>query len=86
MDKQKQIPENLKEKRASHSFVVTIRDKSHFNAIVKWMNTNVGRGKERWTAGGRILRQLQAGKKVNATFYVFDPAFDVASALYLNLI
>lgn len=77
---------NLKEQNAAHTFSVSIRDVTHFYRIVNWLNTNVGKGKDKWTMEGRALRILKAGKSVDRKIYIFVPEFDTPSALYLNLL
>ena len=47
------------ERIAIHTFSLTFRDKSHFNKVICWLNTNVGHGKDKWTTSGRILRHLK---------------------------
>ena len=82
----KEQPVNLKEQNAAHTFRVTIRDRDHFYKIVNWLNTNVGKGEDKWTMEGRVLRNLKAGKTVTPKVYIFKEDFDTASSLYLNLL
>jgi hypothetical protein len=77
---------NLKEQNAAQSFDVTIRDREHFYKITKWLNTNVGTGKENWTIQGRVLRSLKEGKSVTRKVYIFRPDLDEESSLYLSLL
>jgi hypothetical protein len=77
---------NLKEKNAIHSFRVTIRDREHFYKIVNWLNTNVGKGSDKWTMEGRVLKTISTGKTVSPKIYIFQEDFDTGSALYLSLI
>lgn len=79
-------PVNLKEINAVHSFRVTIRDREHFYKIVKWLNDNVGKGTDKWTMEGRVLRTLNKGNTISPKVYIFKPDFDTSSVLYLNLI
>jgi hypothetical protein len=89
MDKQntsKEAPVNLKEQNAVHTFRVTIRDREHFYKLVNWLNQNVGKGEDKWTMEGRVLKTLKSGKTVNPKIYIFRPDFDVSSSLYLSLL
>ena len=79
-------PTNLKELNAVHSFRVTIRDREHFYKIVKWLNENVGKGADKWTMEGRVLKTINRGKTVSPKVYIFRTDFDPTSVLYLNLI
>lgn len=79
-------PVNLKEQNAVHSFRVIIRDRDHFYKIVKWLNDNVGKGADKWTMEGRVLKRLKAGTTVNPNIYIFRQDFDPSSILYLSLI
>lgn len=79
-------PVNLKEQNAAHTFRVTIRDTAHFYKIVNWLNENVGKGQQKWTMEGRVLKVLKQGKPVNKAVYIFRQDFDPQSALYLNLL
>jgi hypothetical protein len=78
-------PVNLKEQNAVHSFRLTIRDREHFYRVVKWMNQNVGKGSDKWTVEGRVLKSLKQGKAVDRKIYVFRHDFDEGSALFLSL-
>lgn len=82
----KEAPVNLKEKNAHHSFRVTIRDHEHFYKLVNWLNDNVGKGKDKWTMEGRVLRSLNSGKTVSPKIYIFREDFDESSSLYLSLL
>lgn len=88
MDKQitKVPPVNLKEQNAAHTFRVTIRDKDHFYKLVSWLNTNVGKGEDKWTMEGRVLKTLKQGKSVSPKIYIFKDDFDPSSSLYLSLL
>ena len=79
-------PVNLKEKNASHTFRVTIRDRDHFYKLVNWLNTNVGKGVKNWTFEGRVLKTLKQGKIANPKVYIFKEGFDESSSVYLNLL
>lgn len=79
-------PVNLKEVNAQHTFGVIIRDREHFYRVVNWLNTHLGKGEDKWTMQGRILKTLKTGKSVNTTVYVFLQEFDASCALYLSLI
>ena len=88
MNKQKtpKEPVNLKEQNAAHSFRVTIRDRDHFYRLVGWLNTNVGKGQDKWTMEGRVLKTLKMGKTVSPKIYIFRQDFDLAASLYLSLL
>ena len=77
---------NLKEQNAVHTFRVIIRDKEHFYKLVKWLNENVGKGEDKWTMEGRVLKRLKQGATVNPNVYIFKQDFNPASALFLSLI
>ena len=82
----KEQPVNLKEKNAAHTFRVTIRDRDHFYKLVNWLNTNVGKGQDKWTMEGRPLKTLKNGKTVSPKVYIFREDFDPSSSLYLSLL
>jgi hypothetical protein len=82
----KEQPVNLKEKNAAHTFRVTIRDRDHFYKLVNWLNTNVGKGQDKWTMEGRVLKTLKGGKTVSPKVYIFREDFDPSSSLYLSLL
>jgi hypothetical protein len=82
----KDQPVNLKEKNAAHTFRVTIRDREHFYKLVNWLNTNVGKGQDKWTMEGRVLKTLKGGKPVSPKIYIFREDFDTSSSLYLSLL
>jgi hypothetical protein len=79
-------PVNLKEQNAAHTFRVTIRDCEHFYKLVNWLNTNVGKGEDKWTIEGRVLKHLKQGKSLSPKIYIFRQDFDTTAAMYLNLI
>jgi hypothetical protein len=79
-------PVNLKEKNAAHTFRVTIRDREHFYKLVNWLNTNVGKGQDKWTMEGRVLKTLKNGKTISPKVYIFREDFDPSSSLYLSLL
>lgn len=79
-------PVNLKEQNAVHTFRVTIRDREHFYKLIKWLNDNVGKGEDKWTMEGRVLKTLKQGKSVAPKVYIFKQDFDPASSLYLSLL
>lgn len=79
-------PVNLKEQNAAHTFRVNIRDIPHFYKLVNWLNTNVGKGEDKWTMEGRVLKSLKQGKTVSPKVYIFRQDFDPASSLYLSLL
>ena len=83
---EKVLPVNLKEQNAVHTFRVVIRDREHFYKLVKWLNENVGKGEDKWTMEGRVLKRLKQGTAVNPNIYIFRADFDPSSALYLSLI
>lgn len=82
----KDLPVNLKEKNANHIFRVTIRDQSHFYRLIKWLNENVGKGADKWTMEGRVLKSLRQGKPVSPKVYIFKEDFDESNASYLSLL
>jgi len=82
----KPAPTNLKEQNAAYSFRVTIRDSGHFYRIIAWLNANVGKGSDKWTMEGRVLKSLRQGKSISPKVYIFIQDFDTATALYLSLI
>ncbi len=80
-------PVNLKEQNACHTFTLTFRDREHFYRVVKWMNDAAGKGKDKWTTQGRVLKPLTStGKPVTTKIYVFVESFDPQSSLYLSLV
>lgn len=79
-------PVNLKEQNAAHTFRVMIRDREHFYKLIKWLNDNVGKGEDKWTMEGRVLKTLKQGKSVSPKVYIFKQDFDPASSLYLSLL
>lgn len=81
----KTLPVNLKEQNAAHTFRLVVRDREHFYKLVNWLNENVGKGADKWTMEGRVLKRLKAGT-VSPNVYIFRQDFDPASALYLSLI
>jgi hypothetical protein len=82
----KTAPINLKAQNASHIFEVTIRDKDHFYKVVNWLNANVGKGSDKWTMEGRVLKLLRSGNPITRKIYIFQQGFDTESSLYLNLL
>ena len=82
----KEAPANLKEQNSVHTFRVVIRDREHFYQLVSWLNDNVGKGADKWTMEGRVLKSLKKGNSVNPKIYIFKQDFDPASALYLSLL
>lgn len=81
----KEPPPNLKEQNALCAFRITIRDRVHFYKIVNWLISNVGRGSDKWTMEGNILRRLVSGP-VSPMIYIFKPDFDQESAVFLSLL
>lgn len=81
-----QGPPNLKEQNAIHTFRITIRDREHFYKLVNWLNTHVGKGEDKWTIEGRVLKTLKSGKTISPKIYIFREDFDPASSLYLSLL
>ena len=77
---------NLKEQNAQHIFRLIIRDEPHFYRVVKWLNENVGKGSDKWTMEGRVLKTLKQGKSVDRKVYIYLAEFDISSSLYLSLI
>ncbi len=88
MTKQKnpEVPVNLKEQNAVHTFRVTIRDRDHFYKLVNWLNENVGKGEDKWTMEGRVLKVLKQGKSATPKIYIFREDFDTSASLYLSLL
>lgn len=89
MTKQKTPKEplpNLKEKNATHTFRVQIRDREHFYRLVNWLNQNVGKGEDHWTMEGRVLKTLKTGKTVSPKIYIFREDFDETTSVYLSLL
>lgn len=82
----KVAPVNLKEQNAVHTFRITIRDPEHFYKLINWLNTNVGKGQDKWTMEGRVLKTLRQGKSVSPKIYIFKEDFDPASSVYLSLL
>jgi hypothetical protein len=82
----KATPVNLKEQNASHTFRITIRDRDHFYKIVNWLNANVGKGEDKWTMEGRVLKSLKQGKTVSPKVYIFREEFEESASLYLSLL
>jgi hypothetical protein len=82
----KETPDNLKERNALHTFRINIRNREHFYNLVNWLNENVGKGADKWTMEGRVLRSLKEGKPISPKVYIFKEGFDPASALYLSLL
>lgn len=82
----KATPVNLKEQNAAHTFRVTIRDRDHFYKIVNWLNANVGKGEDKWTMEGRVLKSLKQGKTVSPKVYIFREEFEESASLYLSLL
>ena len=68
------------------TFDIDFRDEKHFYDVVRWMETNVGHGKDKWTIDGRVLKHLKKGLTIVRTVRVFDPTFDKSNSLYLALI
>ena len=68
------------------TFNIEFRDEQHFYGVVKWMENNVGHGKDKWTIEGRVLKHLKKGQAIVRTVKVFDPTFDKENSLYLALI
>ena len=81
------VPVNKKEEDARYSFSLKVRDTEHFYKVVKWLNTNVGRGSDKWTMKGKIRRQLQSGAgPVETVVYIFIDEFSEDNALFVNLL
>jgi len=79
-------PINKHEQNAACSFRITIRDKDHFYKLVHWLNTNVGKGIDKWTMDGHVLKKLKKGTTANPKVYIFRTDFDVESSVYLSLL
>ena len=76
----------MTEKELACSFSVTFRDKAHFDRVVKWLNNNVGPGKDNWTLEGKVLTHLRKRKQISRKVKIFNKEFDETSAVYLSLI
>ena len=79
-------PINLKEQNAALMFNITFRDTEHFYMVVKWLNENVGHGRDKWTTGGRVLRRLRASGTITTKVYIFETSIPQESILFLTLI
>lgn len=79
-------PVNLKEQNARHTFTITFRDTGHFYRVVNWMNSQVGKGGDKWTVQGRVLKTLKQQKTVTSKVYVFVENFDESAASFLSLV
>jgi hypothetical protein len=84
--KEKVDPVNLKEQNARHTFTLTFRDLPHFYRVINWMNSQVGKGEDKWTVKGRVKKVLVQQKTVTTKVYVFIDGFDPSNALFLSLI
>jgi hypothetical protein len=82
----KEAPVNLKEKNAVHTFRVTVRDAAHFYKLINWLNVNVGKGEDKWTMEGRVLKTLKQGKVATPKIYIFKQDFDSSASVYLSLL
>ena len=56
---------------------ITVRDRDHFYAIVKWCNKNCGQGSYFWTVKGRVLRNIPCTKD----WLIFTPWTDISPLL-----
>jgi hypothetical protein len=65
---------------------ISFRDRDHFYKVVKWLNTNVGHGKDNWTIDGRVLRLLKRHTIVNRAVIIRNMSFQKDDALYLSLL
>lgn len=81
----KVMPINLKAQNSAYTFRLVIRDLEHFYKLVTWLNENVGKGSDKWTMEGKVLKRLKLGT-VSPNIYIFRQDFDPASILYLSLI
>lgn len=70
-----------------HSFDVKFRDVEHFNKVVRWMLSNVGKARSDWTIAGRVKRSLDRGRApVVRKVIVFSEDFERNKAeMLLNL-
>ncbi len=67
---------------------LTIRDRDHFYAVVKWCNSNAGKGAHFWTSNTRILKFVDPAKATynpprDANFRFYVGNIDIASLLAL---
>lgn len=83
---EKKLAVNLKKEKAVYSFKIKIRDREHFYKITKWLDTHVGKGSDKWTMSGRVLRNLKIGRTVETEVYIFKNDFDQESSVYLSLL
>lgn len=67
------------------SFDITFRSPEHFREMIKWLNENVGRGKENWTLNGRVLRHLKQSKQITRKVLIYNESFDPDVASWLAL-
>lgn len=79
-------PVNLKEQNSAYTFRLTIRDTEHFYKLVNWLNENVGKGEDKWTMEGRVLRTLKLGKTVSPNIYIYKEDFDSGTTLFLSFL
>lgn len=69
-----------------HSFRIKFRDVKHFYVVVNWLNSTIGRGREKWTMSGRkTLARLQKGETPVVAVYIYTDNFSDADATALSL-
>jgi len=56
---------------------ITVRDRDHFYAMVKWCNKNCGQGSHFWTVRGRVLKNIPTTKD----WLIFTPWVDISILL-----
>jgi len=61
---------------ARNTVSVTFRDRSQFYRIIKWLNSNIGHGKDNWSMTSGILKKITRGTTVNATISIYNERYD----------
>lgn len=79
--------EPIRPTNAYHLFNIVIRDEAHFRTIIRWMNANIGMGRENWSMSGRqVLNHVKEGKKPKVTIYIMHGRYDEEGLTYLSLL
>lgn len=65
---------------------VHVRDLDHFYRIVRWLNSNIGRGQSNWTMRGRARRSILRGDRNLTILINSDINIEESCGLYLSLI
>lgn len=47
-----------------------------FYELVRWLNENVGYGRDNWTMDGKVVKHLRKGRPVRVTLYIINPVCD----------